>query len=94
MAQVHFIATAKESLVLVLPHEAHTLGIRPGSLVGVTVDTDTVEPSHSEAPPVEAKQDHQNCPSALGRYAFVAGGSEDFAKEKQAEIEREDRPRG
>ncbi|HZT40745.1 MAG TPA: hypothetical protein VFA07_01080 [Chthonomonadaceae bacterium] len=32
-------------------------------------------------------------PSALGKYAFVAGGSEEFAKEKQAEIEREDRAR-
>ena len=31
--------------------------------------------------------------SALGKYAFVAGGSEEFAKEKQAEIEREDRSR-
>ena len=30
-------------------------------------------------------------PSALGKYAFVAGGSEEFAKEKQAEIEREDK---
>lgn len=29
-------------------------------------------------------------PSALGKYAFVAGGSEEFAKEKQEEIERED----
>jgi hypothetical protein len=32
-------------------------------------------------------------PSALGKYAFVAGGSEEFAREKQAEIEREDRAR-
>ena len=32
-------------------------------------------------------------PSALGKYAFVAGGSEEFAQEKQAEIEREDRTR-
>lgn len=32
-------------------------------------------------------------PSALGKYAFVAGGSEEFAKEKQEEIEREDRAR-
>ena len=31
-------------------------------------------------------------PSALGKYAFVAGGSEEFALEKQAEIVREDRP--
>jgi len=29
-------------------------------------------------------------PSALGKYAFVAGGSEEYAREKQAEIERED----
>lgn len=31
--------------------------------------------------------------SAMGKYAFVSGGSEDFAREKQAEIKREDRPR-
>jgi hypothetical protein len=32
-------------------------------------------------------------PSALGKYSFVPGGSEEFAKEKQAEIAREDRAR-
>ena len=32
-------------------------------------------------------------PSALGKYAFVGGGSEQFAREKQADIEREDRQR-
>jgi hypothetical protein len=32
-------------------------------------------------------------PSALGKYAFVAGGSEEFAIEKQIEIEHEDRAR-
>ena len=31
--------------------------------------------------------------SAMGKYAFVPGGSEEFAKEKQAEIDREDRSR-
>ncbi len=31
--------------------------------------------------------------SALGKYAFVPGGSEEFAREKQAEIDREDRDR-
>ncbi len=31
--------------------------------------------------------------SALGKYAFVPGGSEEFAREKQEEIAREDRPR-
>lgn len=36
----------------------------------------------------------QKRPSAFGKYAFVAGGSEEFAKEKQAEIEYEDRARG
>jgi hypothetical protein len=32
-------------------------------------------------------------PSALGKYAFVSGGSEEFATSKLAEIEREDRKR-
>lgn len=31
-------------------------------------------------------------PSALGKYAFVPGGSEEFARAKQAEIRREDKP--
>ena len=31
--------------------------------------------------------------SAMGKYANVPGGSEEFAREKQAEIEREDRSR-
>jgi hypothetical protein len=31
--------------------------------------------------------------SALGKYAFVAGGSERFAENKRAEISLEDRPR-
>jgi|GEM_PF-1819723 len=31
--------------------------------------------------------------SAMGKYAHVPGGSEVFALEKQAEIDREDRPR-
>lgn len=30
-------------------------------------------------------------PSALGKYAFVTGGSEEFANEKQEEINREDK---
>jgi hypothetical protein len=29
--------------------------------------------------------------SALGRYAWMNGSSDDFAKEKQAEIEREEK---
>lgn len=33
-------------------------------------------------------------PSAGGKYAFVPGGSEEFAREKQREIEIEDRRRG
>lgn len=33
-------------------------------------------------------------PSALGKYAFVAASSDDFAREKQAEIEREDNAHG
>ena len=33
-------------------------------------------------------------PSALGKYAYVTGSSDDFAREKQAEIEREDNAHG
>ena len=44
------------------------------------------EPEITQAPPPRHV-------SAMGKYAFVSGGSEEFAREKQAEIEREDRPR-
>ena len=44
------------------------------------------EPAPTQAPP-------PNRVSAMGKYAYVPGGSEEFAREKQAEIEREDRPR-
>jgi len=44
------------------------------------------EPEIAQAPPPHRV-------SAMGKYAFVHGGSEEFAREKQAEIEREDRPR-
>lgn len=50
----------------------------------------TIQPEKPSArPPDQAQR-----PSALGKYAFVAGGSEAFANDKQAEIEREDRTRG
>jgi len=32
--------------------------------------------------------------TVLGKYAFVPGGADEFAKQKQIEIEREDKPRG
>lgn len=47
----------------------------------------TVQPEK----PQQARTDAKKRPSALGKYAFVAGGSEEFAREKQVEIEREDR---
>ena len=45
------------------------------------------EPEITQAPPPSHRV------SAMGKYAFVSGGSEEFATEKQAEIEREDRLR-
>jgi hypothetical protein len=54
----------------------------------------TIQP---EAPLADTAAPTRTAParqfSALGKYAFVAGGSEEFAQEKQAEIEREDRRR-
>lgn len=47
--------------------------------------------------PVEVEQKlpaKRRQPSAGGKYAFVPGGSEEFAREKQREIDMEDRPRG
>ena len=40
--------------------------------------------------PKSEKRSKHDRPSALGKYAFVPGGSEAFAIEKQTEIERED----
>ena len=48
---------------------------------------------HLARPQETTEATKQKRPSALGMYAFVAGGSEEFAREKQAEIEREDRAR-
>ena len=47
---------------------------------------------------VDLEPDITNLPSplwvsAMGKYAFVPGGSDEFAREKQAEIEREDTSR-
>jgi hypothetical protein len=83
MAQAHFIAIAKDSLVLELPQEATALGIKPGARVSVTVDTGAVEEPESKNRKKRTRSDHRKRSSALGKYAFVAGGSEEFAKEKQ-----------
>jgi len=40
---------------------------------------------------VAARPDTARRTSALGKYAFVSGVSEEFAEEKRTEIEREDR---
>ena len=93
MAQAHYVATAKESLVLELPQEAQALGIKPGTRVNITVETDLMEALENQTPPEETKVKNRKRPSVLGKYAFVAGGSEEFAAEKQVEIKREDRPR-
>lgn len=47
---------------------------------------ETMEERATSSQPAGAKR-----PSALGKYAYVPGGSEAFAREKQQEIEREDR---
>ncbi|HZO89833.1 MAG TPA: hypothetical protein VFB38_16005 [Chthonomonadaceae bacterium] len=41
----------------------------------------------------ERQPKNRERPSILGKYAFVPGGSEEFMREKQEEIAREDRPR-
>ena len=81
-----YTAEVKEGLLLKLPTEAGELHLRPGDRV--TVKLDQSEPSMTLAVSQSRKR-----PSALGKYAFVAGGSEEFAREKQAEIAREDRSR-
>ncbi len=51
------------------------------------VDTE----ANMESPQLDNRETVKR-PSALGKYAFVGGGSDEFAREKQREIEREDRP--
>ena len=84
MALREYTAEVKDGLLLELPIEAGELHLKPGDKV--TVKLDEVEPILS------VSHSHKR-PSALGKYAFVAGGSEEFAREKQAEIDREDRTR-
>ena len=51
----------------------------------------TIKPEKAAGNRRSVKAAQKTYPSALGKYAFVSGGSEEFALEKQAEIEREDR---
>ena len=80
-----YTAEVKDGLLLKLPTEA-VEHLKPGDRVRVKLDQD--EPNITPAVTRGGKR-----PSALGKYAFVAGGSEEFAREKQAEITREDRSR-
>ena len=50
----------------------------------------TIKPEKAAGSHRSVKAVPETYPSALGKYAFVSGGSEEFALEKQAEIERED----
>lgn len=59
-------------------------------LCGNRRDIENAAEPETGSSPVDA----QEKPSVRGKYAFVAGGSEEFAREKQAEIEREDRMQG
>ena len=51
----------------------------------------TIKPEKAAGNRRSVKAVQETLPSALGKYAFVSGGSEEFALENQAEIEREDR---
>ena len=86
MAQSQYIAEVKSGLLLELPQEAGELHLKPGDRVRIQVQREQRE--IAEVLANEGKRF-----SALGRYAFVAGGSEEFARAKHAEIEREDRAR-
>lgn len=68
-----------------------------GMLAGVLSVEEFLRRKHEETAQADeavtqpqTKSDAASRPSVLGKYAFVAGGSEEFAKEKQAEIARED----
>ena len=61
-----------------------TLTERPAGVVKNGVAPETVT--------AEQEAHNKIVDSIRGKYAFVPGGSEEFAREKQREIEREDRP--
>lgn len=84
MALRVYTAEVKDGLLLELPIEAGELHLKPGDKVTVKLD---------EVEPILPVSHGRKRPSALGKYAFVLGGSEEFAREKQAEIDREDRER-
>jgi hypothetical protein len=86
MAQLQYTAEVKAGLLLELPEEAHELHLQPGDKVRVQVHRE-----HQEMAKIAPNKGKRV--SALGKYAFVPGGSEEFAKEKQVETEREDRAR-
>lgn len=81
MAQLQYTAEVKAGLLLKLPKEAENLNLQPGDKVRIQVS-----PRYPES--AETLR-NENRISALGKYAFVPGGSEEFAGEKQTEIERE-----
>lgn len=81
-----YTAEVKGGLLLELPTEAEVLHLQPGDKVTVKLDQNS--PTTPQIIPDSVKR-----PSALGKYSFVAGGSDEFAKEKQTEITREDRSR-
>ena len=86
MALLQYTAEVKAGFLLELPKEAQELHLQPGDKVQVQLHWEHQETA--EIAPNKGKR-----LSALGKYAFVAGGSEAFAKEKQVEIESEDRAR-
>jgi hypothetical protein len=74
-------------------HKAELIGRR----LRVTIQPERVmenTPAQSSTAPALSRIAPTRPFSALGKYAFVAGGSKEFAQEKQAEIEREDRTHG
>lgn len=84
VAQLEYAAEVKAGLLLELPKEAQELHLKPGDKVRVQLQQTRMKTRNTES----EKRDRF---SALGKYAFVPGGSEEFAREKQAEIEQENR---
>ena len=84
MAQLQYTAEVKSGLLLELPKEAENLHLQPGDKVQVQLNQGFREL-------IEIVPDNRKRISALGKYAFVPGGSDDFAKEKQIELQLEDR---
>lgn len=75
-------AKAKEQIGRKVTHKrTPIITERPAGIVNIGIASE----------PLASPEGKQTARSIMGKYAFVPGGSEEFAREKQREIESEDK---